>query len=233
MEPTSHMRVNPLVALRSSKQLIDEKGVNIPKTNDPFNARGLLFDTATTTIFNDYCKKHGRRNVLNNSFRQLWTVFKLCEQYNITLIYYQLLNPMQSVKEMKNHFKRLLNETNDYKLGIDWSVDDTWDMSTAVKTPFFKDLLKNKKHFYGLKYLEPMAKYWSWEIRAAGAHNEHVVAPSIDSEHVKSVLQMNDKDYEMTRDKYGNPIGVDLHPNAKGQKDIAERIWKHYETNFL
>lgn len=226
MEPISHTRINPTSSVKTSRPMVNNKGVNIPKENDPFDERGLLNDAATAVVFKYYCRKHGRKNVIDRSFRQLWTVFKLCEQYNITLIYYQLLNPMQDMdNNMIGEFKKLLDEEDELKLGIDFNANAKWEMSeAAVTSPWFKDLLKNKKHFYGLKYLDPMAKHWGWEAKSAGVHDELVVAPFIETS-----MKLN----EMERDDWGQPVGVDLHPNAEGQKDIAERIWKHYETNFL
>lgn len=224
MDHHTHMRVNPIMALRSSKPIKNSEGSLIPKVNDPFDYVSLLYDAGAAVVMRWYCQQQGRINVLNNSFRQLWTVFNLCKQYNITLIYYQLLDPMQEVIWMRHEFKRVLNEKNDYKLGIDFKADEKWEMGdVAVKSPWFKDLLQNKKHFYGLKYVEPALKHWSWEVRHEGVEFDLIVAPPSELGIVR----------DMPRTDKGDPVGIDFHPNAKGHKDIANKLWKHYETNFL
>ena len=35
------------------------------------------------------------------------------------------------------------------------------------------------------------------------------------------------------RDQFGAPKEADTHPNAAGHENIANQLWKHYETNFL
>lgn len=223
MDHHTHTRLNPVAALRRTKPIKKSNGVLLPKINNPLDYLNMFYDTAAAITMKSFCQKHGRINVLNNSFRQLWTVFNLCEQYNITLLYYQLLIPLPSISDMRFEFRRVLNENNDYKLGIDWDADPDFDARAAIKSPWFKDLLKNKKHFYGLQFLEPTEKHWGWEAKSHGVHDKLIVSPPTDETRALPEI----------RDKKGQNLRLDFHPNAEGQKDIAERLWKHYEINFL
>jgi hypothetical protein len=230
----SFQRINPMWKLRQTGRIKKGDKLNI----DPLNYLDLYFELGNALILRWLTNKNGRTNLLSTQQRRLWTVFKLCEQYNITLLYYQLLEPLYGLNYVKNEFERVIGSVdgNDHKLSIDFSADQDWERLAFTKLPWFSELLKYKEHFYGLSYFDPDVMYWSGDIRMNNNTDWHVENKKTGFDLIVCPPPREPTDpygFNRTRDKNGDVINVDFHPNAQGHKDIADKLWKHYAANFI
>jgi hypothetical protein len=232
MDMYSLTRINPMVKLRRTGRIEKEDMLS----TDPFDYATQFENLGSALLLRWLTHKNGRTNVLGTQQRRLWTVFKLCEQYNITLLYYQLLEPLYGLKYMKHEYDRVLGENNTFNMTIDYNADEDWERSAVTKFPWFYELLKYKEHFYGLFHLDPDAVHWSGDIRMNNNTDWHKKNKKTEFDFIVCPPPGDPMDvygFNRTRDKHGDLIDVDYHPNAEGHKDIADKLWKHYEANFV
>lgn len=227
-------RTNPMVHLRRTGRIEKEEKLTI----DPFDCSQLFHELGNALILRWLTHKNGRANVLSTQQRRLWTVFKLCEQYNITLLYYQLLEPLYGLYYIRNEFERVVGscDGNDHKLSVDFTANEDWERSAVTKFPWFSELLKYKEHFYGLFHFDPSAMYWSGDVRMNNNTDWHVKNKQTEFDFIVCPPPGDPMDlygFNRTRDEHGDLVDVDYHPNAKGHKDIADKLWKHYAANFI
>lgn len=207
----SSFDINPM------QYFVDRKPIKIDEKvgRYPLDDWEIFGDLSISLMSSYYGTKDGKRRVMNEGLRKIWTVLKLCEQYDITLLYYQLLAPIAGSNYIKKCIQRHYNISDDspymdsrnpISVRCELDADYEWEMSETQKSPYFRDLLQYKKHFLGLYYLEPDSRPWNWE----NSSDENVIDNTKNSWH-----------------------GVrDGHPNMYGHKNIANRLWRHYEANF-
>ena len=171
----------------------------------------IFGDLSISLISNFYGTKNGKSRIINDGLRKMWTIIKLCEQYNITFLYYQLLTPIAGAQYIKQRVQNLFN-LSDNSLpkfcDIDEDANHEWEMRESMQSPYFRALIERKKHFLGNYYLEPDSPPWQWDNNS----NENVIDNTADP------------------DKPG--YIRDAHPSLLGHKDIANCLWRHYEANF-
>lgn len=169
-----------------------------------------------------------RLRVIDHNLKLYWTVLMLCQQYNATLLLNQLLDPMHPVGSMSYEYRRILGK-EDKILPINYKCDREYEIRRVMHNPYFKDLYKHRKHFFNLRFVhikdevKTGVNHWTAYVDLNHHHEKYLIKP-----------WNPDTDRNMKeRDQFGAPKEADTHPNAAGHENIANQLWKHYETNFL
>lgn len=172
----------------------------------------------------------GRKRVIDHNLQLYWTILMLCQKYNSTLLLTQLLDPMHPVSTMSSEYRRILGKA-DKLLPLNYKCDRHYEVKTAMQNPYFKDLYAHRKNFFNLRFV-----HIKDELRPGGVDHWTAYVDKNFHHNKKYLIKPWNPDTDKNpkeRDEHGAPKEVDTHPNAAGHKNIADQLWKHYETNFL
>lgn len=190
------------------------------------NAYQKMQEANVHNYFSFHGQKRGRNRIIDGGLQHYWNALMICQKYNATLLLTQLLDPIHSVSSYIHEYKRILGKPES-ELPIDLTCTREFEIEVAIRNSFFKDLYVYRKHFFNLRFLhikeeiDVGVNHWSAYVDRGNHTKEYLIAP-------------RSENYEdASRNRWGAPTDVDTHPNAVGHINIADQLWKHYETNFL
>ena len=172
-----------------------------------------------------FCKA-GKYNTVNNEYTQrgikktidlhlsyMWSILNICNNNKIKFLHYQLMHIFP-------HYKFLLQAIESWGESTDkidkTVMDPSWQSSYMLKTPYAKYIVENKEKILGFQMLgeEP------WDRQSLE-----------EKERLRIFINKTSVDKAFLR-KSGEKQKLDGHPNADGQKDIGDKLWKHYVHNL-
>lgn len=164
------------------------------------------------TVNNEYTQ-HGMKRTIDLQLSYMWSILNICNNNKIKFLHYQLLHIFP-------HYKFLLQAIESWGESTDridkTVLDPSWQSSYMLKTPYAKSIVENKEKILGFQMLgtEP------WDRQSIE-----------EKERLRIFLNTTSGNKPFLR-KAGENQKLDGHPNADGQKDIGDKVWKHYVHNL-
>lgn len=161
--------------------------------------------------------QRGMQNAMDAHLYLFWTLLNICNSKKIKLLYYQLLAPFPAYKWICGVVESWKQPTERIK---EYVCKTAWQNDYMLQTDFAKYIVKNKKSFLGFQ----MFGEESWD---------HQSLEEQDKFRIRTLRKLDDET-KASWDRHNptNPKRVDGHPNAIGQKDIANKVWNHYVHNL-
>lgn len=171
-----------------------------------------------------YCRRHGQRKILQHGAEHMYLAHWLATTHGAQFMEYTLLRVVPPCNWVKRTLKRVWPELDDIDHRVNWN--DDWRNMEWLSFPYANYLQQHKKHFAHNPFLHLNALgSWPDEITREignGSPTYHEVC--------KLRVRPHHKKTDPKNESFGK---VDGHPNADGQKDIAERMWKYYVENLV
>lgn len=153
----------------------------------------------------------GMKAIIDKNLSFIWLALNMCNNYNIKFLYYQLLSPWPDYKFTCASLEAWGQQSDKVSKQ---ALDKVWQSNYMLDTDFAKDIIKNKKSFLGFQMFGETA----WDRQSREEKEMLRIYPFFDK------TNSSPGQFDMTK--------VDGHPNAAGQKDIANKVWKHYVRNL-
>lgn len=168
-----------------------------------------------------FSKPEAQRRLIISGAQHMYQAHHMARSHGAQYLEYPLIKTLPSANSVKSTLARVFPDLDDIDARVSW--DDKWRQVEWSKTPYADYLMEWKEHFPNNQFLVSDAQDWTTGRNLKSSKGD------ICKLRIRPVKPGDANNSGGTMPWLG---GLDNHPNAAGQKDIAEHIWKYYIKTF-